>query len=117
MGAGICLCGVVTTPYGVVAAAVIAGAAGAGNPLEQTILQEQASHASAGQVFAALPAIRFTGGSLGLITAGLLTKFYSVNIVLLLGGSLLIITAIAGWYISPLQKKMRPSIPLPITKE
>lgn len=87
MGLGIMLCGVVTTQYGVVAAAALAGAAGAGNPLEQTILQEQTSKVSAGQIFAAFPALRFTAGSIGLIVAGLLTKFHSVTTRLLLGGS------------------------------
>ena len=105
IGIGIGLCGVVSTPYGVIASAALAGVAGAGNPLEQTILQEQTSAISAGPVFAALPAIRFASGSLGLLVAALLTELYSVNTVLLLAAGSLIITAIAGFYIAPLDDK------------
>ncbi|MEP7144089.1 MAG: MFS transporter [Ferruginibacter sp.] len=107
MGLGIALCGIVTTQYGVVASAALTGLAGSGNPLEQTILQEQTPKIFAGQVFAALPAIRFTAGTLGLILAGFLAERYSVNWLLLMGGSLLIITAVSGWFIAPLQDKSR----------
>lgn len=104
IGLGIVLSGVVASQYAVVASLALAGLAGAGNPLEQTILQEQTPKIFAGQVFAALPAIRFAAGSLGLFLTGLLTEFYSVNIVLILSGALLIITAVSGWFIAPLKE-------------
>ena len=104
IGTGICLCGIVTTQYGVVFSAALAGAAGAGNPLEQTILQEQTTVKNAGQVFAALPAIRFAAGSMGLLITGLLTEIYKVNLLLVLEGGFLVITALCGWFIAPLKK-------------
>jgi MFS family permease len=103
IGTGICLCAVVTTQYGVIFSAVFAGAAGCGNPLEQTILQQETSKQNAGQVFASLPAIRFVGGALGLLVTGLLTEIYSINSILLLESGLLIITAVCGWFIAPLK--------------
>lgn len=104
IGTGICLSGIVTTQYGVVLSAALAGAAGLRNPLEQTILQEQTSEKNAGHVFAALPAIRFATGSLGLLVSGLLTELYNIHIILLLEGGLLIITAVSGWFIAPRKK-------------
>jgi len=104
IGPGICLCGAVTTQYGVVFSAVLAGAAGTGNPLEQTILQQETSKQNAGQVFAALPAIRFAAGSIGLLLTGWLAEFYSINKILLLEGSVLIVTAVCGWFIAPLKR-------------
>ena len=106
IGTGICLCGIATTQYVVVLSAALAGAAGTGNPLEQTILQEQTSTKNAGQVFAALPAIRFLAGSFGLLATGLLTEIYNINLLLLLYGSLLMITAVCGWFIAPLKKSL-----------
>ncbi|MEJ7679875.1 MAG: MFS transporter [Segetibacter sp.] len=104
IGTGICLSGISTTQYGVVLSAALAGAAGFGNPLEQTILQKQTSEKNAGHVFTALPAIRFGAGSLGLLVTGLLTEYYNVNKILFLEGGLLIITAVSGWFIAPLKK-------------
>jgi MFS family permease len=106
IGTGICFCGIATMQYGVVLSAALAGAAGTSNPLEQTILQQQTSKQNAGQVFAALPAIRFAAGSIGLLVTGLLTEFYSVNLILLLEGSVLIITAACGWFIAPLKNQL-----------
>jgi MFS family permease len=106
IGVGICLCGIATTQYTVVFSAAFAGVAGAGNPLEQTILQEQTSAKNAGQVFAALPAIRFTAGAIGLLATGLLTEIYNINLLLLLYGNLLMITATCGWFIAPLTKSL-----------
>lgn len=104
IGTGICLCGVVTTPYGVVLAAILAGAAGAGNPLEQTILQQETSGQNVGQAFATLPAIRFAAGSVGLLLTGWFAEFRSINKILLLEGGLLIVTAVFGWVVAPLKK-------------
>jgi MFS family permease len=110
IGTGICLCGIVTTQYGVIFSAVFAGAAGCGNPLEQTILQKQTSGKNAGQVFTTLPAIRFAAGSVGLLVTGLLTEFYSVNLIVLIEGSILIITAACGWFMAPLKKGVQKGI-------
>ena len=103
IGAGVFASGIATTQYGVVFSASLAGAAGSGNPLEQTILQQQTSKQNAGQVFAALPAIRFAAGSVGLLATGWLAELYDVSLILLLEGSVLIITAVCGWFIAPLK--------------
>lgn len=107
IGTGIILCGINTTQYGVILSAGLAGAAGVCNPLEQTILQEETSERNAGQVFAALPAIRFAAGSLGLLVTGLLAEVYEVNRIFLLEGGLLIITAACGWIVAPFRKSSR----------
>jgi MFS family permease len=104
----ILLCGLVTTEYGVVLSTGLAGLLlGAGNPLEQSILQEETPKKLAGQVFTSLSAIRFAAGTLGLLLAGVSTELTSVNVVLVIGGSLLIAAAISGRYIAPLQEKNR----------
>jgi MFS family permease len=104
----IVLCGVVTTQYGVVLSAALAGLLlGAGNPLEQTILQEETPKIFAGQVFTAFTAIRFATGPLGLLLAGLATELTSVKKVLVVSGGLLLITAISSWFTAPLQEKNR----------
>lgn len=104
-GVAISLCGFVTTEYGIVISAALAGLLlGAGNPLEQTILQEETPKAIAGQVFTSFTAIRFASGPLGLLLAGISTELANVNVVLILAGGLLIIASIAGWGVAPLQK-------------
>jgi NaMN:DMB phosphoribosyltransferase len=75
--------------------------------LEQTILQEEAPRQLAGQVFTSLTAIRFAGGPVGLLLAGVLIELTSVRVVLVLGGSLLMIAAIVGWYMAPLDQSPR----------
>jgi MFS family permease len=104
IGIGICICGIATAQYGIVFSVALAGAAGSGNPLEQTILQKQIPEKIAGQVFATLPAIRFAGGAIGLLVTGLLTAIYNVHLILLLYGGLLILTAVCGWFLAPLKK-------------
>ena len=100
------LCGLVTTPYGVVLSAALAGLLlGAGNPLEQTILQEETPKILAGQVFTSFTAMRFAAGLLGLPLAGVSTELTSVHVVLVAGGGLLMIAAISGWYAAPLQER------------
>jgi MFS family permease len=102
----IVLCGLSTTQYGVVLSAVLAGLLlGAGNPLEQTILQEETPKIIAGQVFTSFTAIRFAAGPLGLLLAGVLAELTNVKVVLVIGGGLLMIAAISGWYAAPLQEK------------
>lgn len=104
----IVLCGVTTTQSGVALSSALAGLLlGAGNPLEQTILQEETPKAFAGRVFTSLTAIRFAGGPVGLLLAGVLVELTGANVVLVLGGGLLVIAAILGWYIAPLHEKPR----------
>jgi MFS family permease len=106
----ILLCGLVTTEYGVVLSTVLAGLLlGAGNPLEQTILQEEMPKKHAGQVFTSFSAIRFAAGPLGLLLAGISTELAGVSAVLVLGGGLLIAAALSGWHIAPLREKNRYS--------
>jgi MFS family permease len=106
-GIAISLSGVVTTQYGVVISSALAGLLlGAGNPLEQTILQEETPKILAGQVFTSFTAIRFASGPLGLLLAGILTELANVNVVLILAGGLLIIASTAGWYTAPLQEQV-----------
>ena len=102
-GTSITLCALATSHYHVVACASLAGLLlGAGNPLEQTILQEQTPKAIAGQIFTSLTAVRFVAGPFGLLLAGIATEFANVEIVLLALGGLLIASAIIGWYRLPL---------------
>jgi hypothetical protein len=75
--------------------------------LEQTILQEKTSRVFAGRVFTSLTAIRFAGGPVGLVVAGVLTEFAGVNVVLVLSGSFLVIAAIVGWCVAPLNENPR----------
>lgn len=104
----IALCSVATTPQSVVLLAACAGLVlGAGNPLEQTVLQEQTPQTSMGQVFTALTAVRFAAGPLGLLVAGITVEFIGVTTALLMGGGLLMFAAILGWHTAPLQEKKR----------
>ncbi len=99
----ILLCAIVETPIALMLAVSLGGLLlGAGNPLEQTILQEVTPSRIAGQVFTSHSAISFTAGLLGLLIAGVITELTSVEWVLSLGGSLLAISAALGWYFLPL---------------
>lgn len=101
----IMLCAFVTAQYGVILSAVLAGLLlGAGNPLQQAILQEETPPAIAGQVFTSLSAIHFVAGPVGLLLAGLVTQLANVETVLLSGGGLLLLTAGLGWYFAPLSE-------------
>ena len=91
----------------VVAAAGAGILLGAGNPLEQTILQEETPERIAGQVFTSMTAIRFAAGPIGLLAAGFLVERLSVRFVLLGGGAILLLTALVGWMIAPLPNKRR----------
>lgn len=105
-GLAIGLCGIFTVQYGVVISAALAGLLlGAGNPLSQTILQEDTPKIFAGQVFTSFTAINFASGPLGLLLAGIFTEIANAHVVLILSGSLLIIAATTGWYVAPLQEK------------
>lgn len=99
----IVFCGVASTRAGVVLAAGLAGILlGAGNPLEQTIFQEETPHNIQGQVFTSLAAIKFAAGPLGLLAAGILTEHTGVHTMLIASGGLLLLAAIFGWYRAPL---------------
>jgi MFS family permease len=99
----ILLCAIVETPTALILAVSFGGLLlGVGNPLEQTILQEVTPSRIAGQVFTAHSAITFTAGLLGLLIAGVITELTSVEWVLSLSGSLLVIAAAIGWYFLPL---------------
>jgi predicted MFS family arabinose efflux permease len=103
-GCAIVLCGVASVQSGVVVCAALAGLLlGAGNPLEQTILQEVTPRAIAGQVFTAHSAIRFAAGPLGLLVAGITTDHAGPTTVLVTGGGLLAVAAVSGWLLAPLR--------------
>jgi hypothetical protein len=77
---------------------------GAGNPLQQTILQQETPEAIAGQVFTSMTAIHFIAGPFGLLLAGIFTEFSNVEQVLLWFGCLLLTSAIFGWFRMPLKR-------------
>jgi MFS family permease len=102
----ILLCAMVTTPIALTISVTLGGLLlGAGNPLEQTILQEATPSRIAGQVFTAQTATSFAAGLLGLLIAGIATELTSANLVLILGGSLLAIVAAIGWGFMPLSTR------------
>jgi MFS family permease len=99
----ILLCAIVKTPIALLLAVGLGGLIlGAGNPLEQTILQEVTPVRIAGQVFASHSAISSTAGFVGFLIAGVITELTSVEWVLSLSGSLLAVAAAMGWYFLPL---------------
>ncbi|MBW4512755.1 MAG: MFS transporter [Scytonematopsis contorta HA4267-MV1] len=102
-GGSIILCAFATNQYEVVLSSGLAGLLlGAGNPLSQTILQEETPEMMAGKVFTSFSAIHFIGGSFGLLLAGFMTELSNVEQVLIQTGSLLMALAIFGWYRLPL---------------
>ncbi len=113
-GGSLILCALATNKYEVILSAALAGLLlGAGNPLQQTILQEETPGPIAGQVFTSLTALHFIGGPLGLLVAGILTQFTNVKLVLLSGGGLLIVLAIFGWHGLPLLRSNQHSTDRP----
>jgi macrolide resistance protein len=102
-GGAIALCCAVVAPWMVVGCAVLGGGLlGAGNPLEQTLLQRLAPRALAGQIFTALGAIRYGAAPLTIVAAGLATEWIGVRPVLLGAGVLLAVSALAAWRTAPL---------------
>lgn len=100
------LCAAVETPVGLMLSVTLGGLLlGAGNPLEQTILQEVTPSKIAGQVFTSHTAISFAAGLVGLLIAGVVTELTSVNWVLTLSGSLLAVAAAIGWWFMPLSAR------------
>lgn len=98
----IMLCAVVKTQIALMLSVALGGLLlGAGNPLEQTILQEVTLSRIAGQVFTSHTAISFAAGLFGLLIAGIVTELTNVNLVLIIGGSLLAIAAAMGWCFMP----------------
>jgi MFS family permease len=104
-GGSIMLCAVSTHQYQVIFCAGLAGLLlGAGNPLQQTILQQGNARGDRGQVFTSMTAIHFIAGPIGLVLAGIFTEFSNVEQVLLWFGCLLLTSAIFGWYRMPLKR-------------
>jgi MFS family permease len=102
----ILLCAVVETRICLTVAVALGGLLlGAGNPLEQTILQEVTPSRIAGQVFASHTAICFAAGLCGLPIAGIVAELMNINLVLILGGSFLAIAATIGWCLMPLSDR------------
>jgi MFS family permease len=104
-GGSMILCAVSTHKYQVIFCAGLAGLLlGAGNPLQQTILQQETPKAIAGQVFTSMTAIQFIAGFFGLLLAGIFTEFSNVERVLLCFGCLLLTVSIFGWFRLPLKR-------------
>ena len=109
-GSSIMFCALASHKYEVVLSAGLAGLLlGAGNPLQQTVLQEETPEHMAGQVFASLTAIHFMAGPVALLLAGIITERTSVEPVLMAAGGLLIALAVSGWYGLPLRAAIRQS--------
>jgi MFS family permease len=101
-GAAIILSGLASEPYQLVLAAALAGSLlGAGNPLQQTVLQEETPPTIAGQVFTAVAATNFAAGPLGLLVAGALAEWLGAERVLVMGGAFLLCSALIGWRALP----------------
>jgi MFS family permease len=109
-GGSLILCALATNKYEVILSAALAGLLlGAGNPLQQTILQEETPAPIAGRVFTSLTALHFIGGPFGLLVAGTLIQFTNVDVALLSGGALLMVLAIFAWLGLPLlSSKQQP---------
>jgi MFS family permease len=102
----IILCGIVETQTGIMFSVTIGGLLlGAGNPLEQTILQEVTPSRIAGQVFTAHTAISFAAGLLGLPIAGIFIELTNIDLVLITSGGFLAIGSAISWYFMPLSNR------------
>ncbi|MBW4538410.1 MAG: MFS transporter [Myxacorys chilensis ATA2-1-KO14] len=100
------LCAMATTSIALMISVTLGGLLlGAGNPLEQTVLQETTPSRILGQVFTAQTAISYAAGLSGLLVAGVATELTSANLVLILAGSLLAIVAAIGWCLMPLTEQ------------
>lgn len=96
-GIAIVFCALATNKYELILCAAFAGLLlGAGNPLQQTIVQELTPETIAGKVFASFTAMHFVGEPVGLLLAGFMTQLTNVEFVLQSAGSLLIALAIFG---------------------
>ena len=73
---------------------------GAGNPLEQTILQEQTPEPIMGQVFTVFSATRFAIGPIGLLLAGFGTEWSNVYGMLIASGLFLMVSVFIGRFFS-----------------
>jgi predicted MFS family arabinose efflux permease len=101
-GSAILLSAMAREPYQLVLATALAGSLlGAGNPLQQTVLQEETPPAIAGQVFTAVSATNFAAGPLGLLVAGGLAEWLGAERVLVMGGAFLLCAALVGWRALP----------------
>jgi MFS family permease len=108
------LCAFVQTPATLMISIALGGLLlGAGNPLEQTILQEATPSKIAGQVFTSQTSISFAAGLFGLLVAGIATEWTTVHLVLSCGAALLAGVATIGWLILPLSVGKSSSAKLP----
>lgn len=102
-GLAIGACGFVTNEWQLVLAATVGGLVlGAGNPLEQTLMQRCTPTEIAGQVFTSMSALRFSSGPLGLLVCGGAAEYASVESALISVGALLVIAALVGVLVMPL---------------
>ena len=109
-GSAIMLCALATRSYQMIGAAGLAGLLlGAGNPLQQTVLQEETPKAIAGQVFTSLTAVQYLGGPLGLFAAGIITEYLTIELALLMMGAWLVLSAFFGWFVLPLRSSREPT--------
>lgn len=107
-GVAIALLALARTPLEVVLLTTLAGGLlGAGNPLQQTVLQERTPESVAGRVFTTLSAVQFLGGPLGLVLAGFMAARYGVEVALCVSGILLAVVAVSGWILLPLEEGAR----------
>lgn len=105
-GIAIGLTGLARTPLEVILCATLAGLLlGAGNPLQQTLLQERTPEPLAGRVFTTMTATQFLGGPLGLVLAGWVAGRYGVEPALGACGLLLVGVALVGWVFLPLGER------------
>lgn len=104
-GVAIGLSALARTPLELILSATFAGLLlGAGNPLQQTVLQERTPERLAGRIFTTMTATQFLGGPLGLVLAGWVAGRYGVEAALGVCGVLLIGVALIGWVFLPLQR-------------
>jgi MFS family permease len=103
-GVAMAACALATTPWQVVLGSLIAGLLlGAGNPLEQTVIQRRTPQAIAGQVFTSMTAVRFAAGPLGLLAGGVVSQWINMEAALFMAGGLLFVSAALGAWFLPLR--------------
>lgn len=100
-------CGLVSSAAALIFFSATAGILlGAGNPLEQTILQKHVPPAISGQIYASLTALRYAAGPLGLVLGGWFAEQFSIAVVLFVSGALLFATAVVGWVWWPIDHSL-----------
>ncbi len=108
MGCAILSCAYAVAEWQVVMVVTLGGLLlGAGNPLEQTVMQRRTPPEIAGRVFTAMTAVRYLAGPVGLVFGGVVSEFESVELAILTTGCPLVIAAIIGWWWLPLSVEPR----------